>query len=114
MMRRRLLKTAVEDLSTGGIPRRARQLENESRAASWPLAFSTQRSTQFLGRQRATVQTEAMPGLTRREAVIENATHILWEDAHPIVNDGDAHAVRCTLDAQGHELIGSARLVACV
>jgi len=65
MMRMRRLTRAVE-LYTGGLPGRARQLENERCAASRPVAHRMQGSAEVLRRERAAVQTEAVPGLAGR------------------------------------------------
>src|ERR1700738_2037322 len=89
---RRLARVAV--LRTEGVARRARQLENEGRSAAWPIAFRMQRSAQFLGRERAAVQAEAVPGLPCRKAVSEQAVHVLRRDADAVVDHGEAHAVR--------------------
>src|SRR5580658_1947519 len=98
MMRMRRFAT-LGALSMDSIRRCVGQFQNERGAASRPLALSTQGSTQLLGCQCAAVQAEPVPGLARREAVIEEATHVLCGDTHTVVNDGDAHAVRVTRDA---------------
>src|ERR1700688_3262673 len=107
---RRLARVAV--LRTDGVARRARQLENEGRSASRPIAFRMQRSAQFLGRERAAVQTEAVSGLPCRKAVSEQAVQVLRRDADAMVDDGDPHAVRRGSDPYGQKLIRLARFVA--
>src|ERR1700736_4165156 len=98
MMRIRRLTRAVK-LSISGLRIAARQLENERRTASQPVAHRMQRSAEFLSGERAAVQAETVPGLAGGEAMSEKAAHILCGDAHAIVNDADAHAVYRTLDA---------------
>src|SRR5450631_896861 len=100
MIRMRRLTSEVE-LSTGSLRGAARQLENERRATSQPVALCVQGSAELLGRERAAVQAETVPGLASREAMREKAAHILCEDTHAIVNDGDAHADCRSVDAQG-------------
>src|ERR1700686_2708887 len=92
MIKMRRLTSEV-GLSTDRLRGAARQLENERRAASQSVALGAQGSAELLGRERAVVKAETVPGLASREAMRENAVHILCENTHAIVNDGDAHAV---------------------
>src|SRR5665213_1915820 len=113
MMRmRRMTKEAK--LTTGMLQGNARQFEYEGGAASRPVTLGMQGAAKFLGCERATVQAEAVAGLTGGEAVSEQAVPVLGEDADTVVDDGDAHADRGAFYAQGDEFFGFTRFVACV
>src|ERR1019366_23662 len=112
MMRMRWLLTAVEDLSTSTLRGHARKLKNERRSATGTVTLGVQRSAELLGRERATVQTEAVTRLAGRETVREKGLPILCGDPHAIVDDGDAHTIDRALDTQREQFIGSTRFVA--
>src|ERR1700679_3348567 len=113
MTRMRRLASGAE-LGTGGLRRSAWEFENEGRAVSRSVAHHAQRAAEFLRRERPAMQAEAVPGRAGREAVGEKPGNVLQGDAHPIVDDADAHARRCALDAQCEKLVGPSRLIACV
>src|SRR5258708_4948717 len=111
MIRMRRLARAVES-GTGRLRRVARQLEDECRAASRPVARTEQRAAEFVEGERPAVQAEAVPIHARREAVCEQAGHIFRGNAHAIVDDANAHTGRRALYAQGQKLVGPARFIA--
>src|ERR1700727_1657921 len=113
MMRMRRVAREVE-LAMSGLCRSARQLESERGAAARSAARHPQRAAELLSRERPAVQTETMPVHASREPVSEKAGHILRGNAYAVVDDGDVHAGRRPFDAQGDELVGSARFIACV
>src|ERR1700676_5251575 len=98
--------------SMGAVQSRAGQFEDECGATSRSVALGMQGSSQLLSRECAAVQAKAMPRLSSRKAMGEQAVHVLRGDAHPIVDDRDAYTLRRRLNAKGDELVRLARLVA--
>src|SRR6266849_3183834 len=96
----------------GGLPSHVGQFENECGAASRSVARREQGPPQLLSRERAAVQAKAMPRLSSRKTVGEQAVHVFRGDADPIVDDRDAHILRRWGNAQDDELFRLARLVA--
>src|SRR6266436_7470506 len=96
----------------GGVPSHVGQFEDECGATSRSVACRAQGPSQLLSRKCAAVQAKAMPRLSSRKAMGEQAVHVFRGDADPIVDDRDAYTLRRRGNAQDDELFRLARLVA--
>src|SRR6202166_4113443 len=111
MIRMRLLPSgAVLDMAS--LRPGTGEFENEHGAAAGPVARHAQRAAELLRGEGPAVQAEAVSVHARREAVREQAGHVFRRDAHAVFDDAYAHAGRRGFDAQGDQLVGSARFVA--
>src|SRR5271168_3659713 len=92
--------------ATGRLRAVAGQFEYERGSAARPLAGHPQRAAEFLRRKSPAVQPEPMSVHAGGEPVSEETRHVLRWNAHPVVDDANAHAGRGFLDAQGNQLVG--------
>src|SRR5579871_158179 len=107
----RRLMTGVA-LDTVHAPRLPWQLEHEACAVAEPFARGAQAAAELLRGDRPAVQAEAMPGLARRKAMVEQPRHVVGRDADAVVDDRDAHAAWDLLGPQRQQLVLPAGLVA--
>jgi hypothetical protein len=70
-----------------------RELEDEGRAAAWPVAFRAERAAHLTGGIGAATEAEAVPPGPRGEALGKNAREILRGNPNPIIADSEGDAV---------------------
>src|SRR3984885_6038944 len=92
--------------ATGGLRAVEGQFEYERGSAARPLAGHPQRAAEFLRRKSPAVQAESVSVRAGGEAVSEQTRHVLRRNAHPVVDDANAHAGRGFLNAQGDQFVG--------
>src|ERR1019366_796285 len=88
------------------------QRQGEGGALAGSGTFGLQPSAQFLGRECAAVQSEAVTVLASGEAVTEDAFEVVLRDADARIDDGDEHRSLRRPDPDGYTLFAALRFIA--